>query len=97
MLDINGLLRNLTRPSILIKAAQHGIDDYNRSVHLRRILGRENLPKSGRAVIEMLEIEHAMNEGRKEKRATYSVARHVEILAAIMAEAKTLQASMPPR
>ncbi len=93
MLDITGILRNLSRPNILVKAARHGVEDYNRIVHLRRILGNDTLPKPGAAIMQMIEIEQSLNEDRKVKRATYSVARHVEVLVAIMAEAKTLQAA----
>ena len=94
MLDINGILKEMTRPDLLVKAARHGMDDYNRSVHLRRILGTDDLPRPAPAIMKMIEIEQELNEQRKIKRATYSVARHVEILAAIMAEAKTLQSAL---
>lgn len=93
MLDIQSVLRNLKRPNLLVKAARHGLDDYNRNVHLRRILNSEDIPRPGPAIMKMIEIEHHFDEARKEKRATYSVARHVEVLVAIMAEAQLLQAS----
>lgn len=93
MLDIQSVLRNLKRPDLLVKAARHGLDDYSRETHLRRILRSEPVPRPGPAIIKLLETEQELDEARIERRATYSVARHVEVLVAIMAEAQVLQAS----
>ena len=96
MQDIHSVLSNLQRPDILVRAARFGIDDYVRSQHLPRILGNDSVPRPGPAIMKMLEIEHEFNSARIEKRATYSVARHVEVLVAIMAEAQNLTAVTRP-
>ncbi len=92
MQDIQTRLRQLRRPKLLTKAARFGLDEYVRSIHLRRALQSDHLPKPALAVIQLLDIESGLNAERKEKRATYSAARHVEILVALLAEAQTLSA-----
>ena len=44
----------------------------------------------------LLDIESMLNDARKEKQATYSVARHVDVIIAIMAEAQNFAASSRP-
>lgn len=44
-----------------------------------------------------MEIESALNELRIAKRAEYSVARHVELIVALMCEAQILKASKASR
>jgi hypothetical protein len=52
-------------------------------------------PDLAAALVQLLEAEAIMNDDRIKKQATYSVARHVEALVAIMAEAQTLHATRP--
>lgn len=91
MIDINTILRRIKRPSLLIKAARHGVDDYNRDVQLRRILKVEKLPKTGPAILQLIEIEQSMDIACTENHTTYAISRHVEVLIAIMAEARLLR------
>lgn len=93
MLDIQSMLARLKRPRLLVQAARFGLDDYTRSTHLKRALGNDALPRSGQAVMQLIDIEGALNDERIAKRATYSVARHVEVMIALMAEARTHAAS----
>jgi hypothetical protein len=39
MADIMGILSNLRRPRLLVRAARHGLQDYDRKRDLRRIAG----------------------------------------------------------
>lgn len=92
MLDIQTRVTGLRRPELLVKAARFGLDDYNRNTHIRRVLRGEPPTKPAAALMQLLEIEAVLNDDRIKKQATYSVARHVDALIAIMAEAQTLRA-----
>lgn len=92
MQSILSMVAALKRPKLLIRTARFGVDDYNRSQHLPRILKTVALPRSGPAILQLLEIEEDMNNRRLAGSADYSVARHVEVLIALMGEARLLRA-----
>ena len=93
MQDILSSVTSLRRPGLLISAARYALTDYRRGPHLRRCLGIGPLPRSGPALICLLELESLINAQRKRHDAAYSAARHVEVLTAIMGEARLLRAS----
>ena len=93
MLDILTQANTLKRPSLLVRAARHGIEDYNRTVHLRGLLKSDVLPGQGQAIMKLMELEAVINAHRIAKRAEYTVAHHVEILVALMCEANTLKSA----
>ncbi|MBA84965.1 DUF6477 family protein [Thalassobius sp. S69A] len=97
MMDLLSLLNTIHRPRLLIRAARFGVDDYRRSVHLRRLLGTNALPRSGPALAHLMEIEADMNEMRAQNVAGYSPARHVEVLIAMMGEAQLLRTASRPQ
>ena len=96
MLYISARIAQLRRPSLLIKAARFGLDEYTRYVPLRRILKTDSIPRPAPAVMQLLDVESAINTARIEKQATYSVARHVDVMIALMAEAQILRATTRP-
>lgn len=81
-------LAGLNRPSILVRAARLGTTEMNRERTLRRVLHGETIPAPGQAFEELLRKEAAMNEARCDGGAAYSPARHVELLAALIHEAR---------
>lgn len=93
MKDMLALLNTLRRPRLLIRAARIGAQDYRRGAHLRRHLGYGPLPKSPAALRQLAEIEAALDEQRRLQDAGYSPTRHVEILIAMMGEARILRAA----
>ena len=93
MIDLLSMLTHLCRPTLLIRAARHGVDAYQRKVHLRRILGGVPLPGNGEALMQLMDVEAEMNRQRLDDGAGYSCAHHVEVLVAIMGEARILRAS----
>ena len=93
MLDLQTRIATLQRPSLLARAARFGVDEYRRSVHLRRILQTDRLPKHGAAVMQLLEREAEMDTQRREKTGHYRPAHHVEVLIAILGEAKLMRAT----
>lgn len=96
MQDIQTLLGNLKRPRLLVRTARIGAEDYRREAHLRRALGNTQLPRPAQAIMRLMDIEKEQNEMRRTRSAHYSAMRHVDVLIALMGEARALRAiSMP--
>lgn len=95
MTDTLALLNTLRRPRLLIRAARIGAQDYRRQAHLRRHLGYGPLPQGVAALHQLVEIEAMLNDQRQRHDAGYSPARHVDILIAMMGEARILRAAHP--
>ncbi len=91
MKDLLGLLNDLRRPRLLIRAARIGAEDYRRNPNLHRLLGYGALPRPGAALMRLIEMEAGLDELRRRNDAAYSVSRHVEILTAMMGEARILR------
>lgn len=92
MTDLTELLTSVRRPKILIRAARAGVSDYRRDRDLKRLL-RDAKPAAAQQAIGPLLVE----EGRLEATRTasdrsYNVQRHVAVLTAIIAEARSLRA-----
>jgi len=90
MTDLLKILGNLHRPRLLIRAARFGIQDYNRNRDLRKLTSDTAVPRPVQAVKSLMMTEAQMEETRKNGDASYSVSRHVEVLIALMAEARLL-------
>ena len=91
MQDIFTLLSGLRRPRLLVSAARHGVADYDRNRHLKRLLGGLNALTPGAAALRLMELERSLNALRTEGDAAYDVARHVDVLIALMGEARLLR------
>lgn len=98
MQDLFGMVAALRRPALLVRAARFGLEDYCRDTHLPRILrGGGSAPaRTGSAVMRLLELEDSLDAKRRTRAADYSVARHVEVLIALMAETRLLRATARP-
>ncbi|MEN8834270.1 MAG: DUF6477 family protein [Pacificibacter sp.] len=90
MTDINTVLASLRRPSLLIRAARFGLADYNRTRDLKRVIGVSQNTAPTKVIDGLIEKEAQFEETRKAGDAGYSVARHIEVLIALMAEARLL-------
>lgn len=84
------VLSRLRRPKLLIRAARFGLAEYNRERDLRRVMRAPAAPAPANAVPRLMEEEARLEEIRKSGGAAYSPARHVEVLIALMAEARLL-------
>ena len=93
MSDIQELLSSIVRPQLLVRAARHGLCDYNRDRHLRRILRADSTPSPVVAARQLLDLEGNHEEKRRDADASYSVQRHIEALCALMGEARLLCAA----
>lgn len=92
MRDLLEMVAALRRPQLLVEAARAGLDDYCRTAHLPRILGEAGALPGPRAALEaLLELESVLNEGCRARAADYRAARHVAVLIALMAEARSLR------
>lgn len=89
-------LDTLTRPRLLIRAARAGISHYERTRDLTRIL-RGPAPETPDAAIGVL-IEHEaeVEAHRQASDAGYDLGHHIELLIALMAEARLLPRPVPP-
>ena len=97
MQDIQSQIRQLNRPGLLVRAARFGIDLYRRDRDLARLLPDMHQPGTGAALVALLEEERAENESRLAQDAHYALVRHIDLLTAIMAEARDLEAIARPR
>jgi hypothetical protein len=95
MLDILSQVGTLNRPKLLVQAARFGLDDYVREQHLQRILRCEKLPRMTEALVRLMDRESEIHDIRIQEDASYRIARHVEVLIAIMGEARLLRALTP--
>ncbi|RUS60371.1 hypothetical protein EGN72_09125 [Pseudorhodobacter sp. E13] len=91
MSEIATLLANLRRPRLLIRAARHGVQDYQRERDLRRLIKANAPPSPESALVKLFSAEEQLEETRRAGDAGYSIARHVELLIALMAEARLFQ------
>lgn len=94
MYDTAEKLAQLTRPRLLIRAARLGMQDYSRRKHLPSLLGYGADSRPSATLPALMELEEDMDTRRRHQDATYSVRRHVELLVAMMAEARSLSASV---
>lgn len=94
MTDFAALVACLKRPRLLIRAARHGVQDYDRNRDLRRLLSGTT-PSPREAILRLLGEEEAMERARREGGAGYSVARHVDVMIAMLAELRLVNRQEP--
>lgn len=88
MQDLMTSLEQLRRPRLLMKAARIGARDYNRTVHLSRLLGGLSSPHSESILMRLMELEDLLNDQRLSEDASYDMLRHIDVLIALVAEAR---------
>jgi hypothetical protein len=88
MQELRAKLDGLCRPPLLVQAARIGAGRYVRATHLARLLGPGALPAPPAALAQLLALEAAQEDARAARAAGYRAARHVEVLIALMAEAR---------
>lgn len=86
-------LNSLKRPRLLIRAARFGLADYNRDRDLRRLMRLAATPSPAKALDGLISTEAELENTRTTGAAAYSIARHVEVLIALMAESRLLNAT----
>ncbi|HMS94653.1 MAG: hypothetical protein JNN02_05915 [Tabrizicola sp.] len=91
MSDFRRTLANLRRPRLLMHAARFGLGDYRRDRDLRRLV--QCGPSPEETVPTLLTREEELEQTRLAGDAGYSVTRHIEVLIALLAEARLLRQS----
>ena len=94
MQDVLSMLHALHRPRLLMRAARIGAQDYRRTIHLPRLLGYGVLPRHGDALLRLMDIEAELDAQRRSADAGYSLIRHVDVLIALVGEARELRATL---
>jgi hypothetical protein len=89
MSDFRIMLANLRRPRLLMHAARFGLGDYRRERDLRRLVDKAASPEE--TVPRLLSVEEALEATRIAGDASYSAARHIDVLIALLAEAQLLR------
>lgn len=95
MTDPQTLMSSLRRPRLLVRAARLGLLDYNRTRSLRRLFPGETTPGPGQAFFTLAERESSLDQSRRNGEAAYSVARHIELLVALIDEARLAEVRLP--
>ncbi len=90
MSDLLSLVSELRRPRLLIRAAQAGLAEYNRNRDLKRLMRTAEAPAPDRALSALLAEEERIEATRQAGDASYSFLRHIDVLIAMMAEARLL-------
>lgn len=93
MLDLLGMIAALNRPRLLVSAARFGVEEYARGAELPRLLKCAGPPRTGEAIVRLLDLEAGLEARRIVGAADYAVARHVAVLAALLGEARILRAA----
>lgn len=96
MTDLLTLVSDLRRPRLLIRAARAGVTGYNRNRDLKRVMRVAEPPAPERALRALIAEEAAVEETRLAGAATYSFTRHIELLIAMIGEARLLPRPIKP-
>lgn len=88
MTDFRATLAQMNRPRLLIHAARIGLQDYRRERDLRRLGSVSARPDQ--ILPQLLAEELRAEENRKSGLASYSIAHHIDLLIALMAEIRLL-------
>ena len=88
-------LATLRRPKLLVRAARFGLEAYERSRDLRRLMHTPDAPPPRAAVEHLFEAEAILEEERTSGQAGYSPTRHVDVLIALISEARLASSPTP--
>jgi hypothetical protein len=90
MVNIIDILQTLKRPKILVRAARLGLAEYNRDRELRRITKTSRNTCQQTVFDRLLAHENRLEYARCNGDASYSIQRHIQVLTAVLAEAKLI-------
>lgn len=90
MSDYRKTLAEMRRPGLLMRAVRHGLREAPRGARLRRLAVTE--PTAEARISRLIETEARLEATRQAGDAAYSAPRHIEVLVALIAEARPLLA-----
>lgn len=88
MPDFRDTLAQMRRPGLLMRAVRCGLPDYRRARDLRRFAPGET--RLDRILPCLIEAEARLEDIRVRGDAGYSISAHIEVLVALIAEARLL-------
>lgn len=88
MTTLTSKLTELRRPRLLIRAARYGVAEYDRTSSLHRLIDAEHRQDENTILTALLSAEAESEKQRRDGHATYSVTRHIDLLVALMGEAR---------
>lgn len=92
MQDVLTMAEGLKRPKLLVRAARFGLSFYRREKDLSRLLQEPVSQKSRRHLMQLMETEAFLETERRQGGDGYSAPYHIEVLTAVMAEARRFRA-----
>lgn len=95
MQNVQSRLEQVIRPRLMVRAARFGVQEYRRERDLRRVLKTTSLPGASRALIALFSEEQRLEEARLTGDSNYDLVRHVDVLIALMSEARDYLAAHP--
>lgn len=95
MTDLLTIVSQIKRPRLLVRAARFGQADYNRARDLRRLVQATVTPAPEQALARLLAEEEALEQSRRAGATGYCLMRHIEVLIAMMAEARLIAPRLP--
>lgn len=96
MTDLPKALVSMRRPRLLVRAARFGLGDYRRERDLARLFHGARPGKAAAVLDRLMELEQMAEDTRRAGDAGYSAGRHIEMLIALMAEARLIRAAAAP-
>jgi hypothetical protein len=90
MTDLHKMLETLRRPGLLMRAARFCLPDYHRDRDLRRLLPAQTSTAPEKLVPRLMSEEDALEQSRLSGDLSYSISRHIEVLIALISEARLL-------
>ncbi|MFT3689949.1 DUF6477 family protein [Paenirhodobacter sp.] len=87
-IDLKQSISALRRPRLLVRAARCGQQGYHRARDLKRLVDPRLGPGSEASLRALVALEERLEHDRAEGAASYSFARHVDVLIALMAESR---------
>lgn len=93
MQDVLCKLEQIKRPRLLLRSAKLGAIEYTRNQHLRRHFACRKIPSHYESLTRLLEREVKVDAQRKNDSAAYSVIDHIDLLIAVLGEARLLRAT----
>ena len=97
MQDILNRVAQLNRPRLLVRTAKAAAMDYQRDRHLARLLPGKRTARHSEAILLLLELEHDFNDRRRANGAGYSLADHLDVMIALVAEVRLFTAAQQDR
>ncbi|CUJ24577.1 DUF6477 family protein [Cognatishimia activa] len=97
MQDIMNRVARLNRPRLLVRTAKAAAMDYKRERHLARLLPGKNVARHSEAILLLLELERDFDDRRRANGAGYSLADHLDVMIALVAEVRLFRSSQQER